>query len=138
MLFFKKICALLMFAFSNANAATIDLGAVSEVGVGRVGNNVVRYVKNFSNSCLEVQVISPSLNWKILAASNYCGFDGKSFDHDFADAGFEEVSVKADGVHSTLSITALRPVREQRRKCLIPVEGAVIKALKCSEVLRDD
>jgi hypothetical protein len=83
-----------MFAFSNANAATIDLGAVSEVGGGRVGDNVVRYVKTFSNSCLEVQVISPSLNWKILAVSNYCGFDGKSFDHDFAEAGFEDVSVK--------------------------------------------
>lgn len=126
--FFPVVCIL----FVGGAAAANDIGAVSEVGAGRVGANVVRYIKTFNDSCLEVQVVSPDDNWKILSASSFCTFEGKSFDSDFADAGFEDISVKNDGVHLTLSITPLRPTGEERRSCNIPVEGTTIKELKCS------
>ena len=122
-----------MFFLGDAAAETLDIGAVSEVGSGRVGANVVRYVKTFKNSCLEVQVVSPDRNWEILSVSDFCTFEGKSFDSDFADAGFEGVSVKKDGVHLTLSVTPLRPTGEERRECSILVDGTSIKELKCSE-----
>jgi hypothetical protein len=126
--FFSVVCIL----FVGGAAAANDIGAVSEVGAGRVGANVVRYIKTFNDSCLEVQVVSPDDNWKILSASSFCTFEGKSFDSDFADAGFEDISVKNNGVHLTLSITPLRPTGEERRSCSIPVEGTTIKELKCS------
>ncbi|WP_153000088.1 MULTISPECIES: hypothetical protein [Pseudomonas syringae group] len=122
-----------VLSVGGASAVAADLGAVSEVGVGRVGTNVVRYVKTFNNSCLEVQVVSPENNWKVLSVSNFCSFGGKSFGSDFADAGFEQISVKNDGVHLVLSLTPLTPTGEQRRVCIIPVEGATIKDLKCLE-----
>lgn len=133
MKFSKLFPVFCVFFLGSATAATADIGAVSEVGFGRVGANVVRYVKTFSNSCLEVQVISPDSNWKVLSTSNFCTFEGKSFDSDFTDAGFEEISVKDDGVHLILSITPLRMTGEERRACTIPVEGTAIKELKCSE-----
>ena len=114
-------------------ASTTDIGEVSRVGSGRVGGNVVRYVKKFNSSCLEVQVINPDSHWKILSASNFCTFKGKSFDSDFTDAGFEDISIMNDGLHMTLSITPLQPTGEERRSCHIPVEGAVIKELKCAD-----
>lgn len=127
--FFPVVCILFIGRASAAN----DIGSVSEVGAGRVGAHVVRYVKTFNDSCLEVQVVSPDNNWKILSASNFCSFEGKSFDSDYADAGFDNISVKNDGVHLTLSTTPLRPTGEERRLCNIPVEGTTIKELKCSE-----
>ena len=134
MKFSKLVPLFCVFYLGHAAAEIPDIGSVSEVGAGRVGNNVVRYVKTFGNSCLDVQVISPEKNWKVLSSSNFCTFEGKKFGSDFADAGFEDISVKADGVHLTLSITPLQPTGEQRRSCVIPVTTAVIKDLSCSEV----
>lgn len=130
---FSKFFPVVFILFIGGATAANDIGSVSEVGAGRVGAHVVRYVKTFNDSCLEVQVVSPDNNWKILSASNFCSFEGKSFDSDYADAGFDNISVKNDGVHLTLSTTPLRPTGEERRLCNIPVEGTTIKELKCSE-----
>lgn len=129
----KLLSLFCVFYLGHAAAELPAIGPVSEVGTGRVGNNVVRYVKTFGNSCLDVQVISPEKNWKVLSSSNFCTFEGKKFGSDFADAGFEDISVKADGVHLTLSLTPLQPTGEQRRSCVIPVAATVIKDLSCSE-----
>jgi len=129
----KLLSLFCVFYLGHAAAELPDIGPVSEVGTGRVGNNVVRFVKTLGNSCLDVQVISPEKNWKVLSSSNFCTFEGKKFGSDFADAGFEDISVKADGVHLTLSLTPLQPTGEQRRSCVIPVTAAVIKDLSCSE-----
>lgn len=125
-----------IFSFGSAVADVPDLGAVSKVGTGRVGDNVVRYVKTFNDSCLEVQVLSPEKDWKILSASNFCSFEGKKFDSGFADASFEDVSVKDDGVHLILSLTPLQSTGEQWRSCVIPIAIAAIKELSCSEVIK--
>lgn len=133
MKFSKFVPSVCIVYLGYAAAEIPDIGSVSEVGVGRVGNNVVRYIKTLGNSCLDVQVVSPEKNWKILSSSNFCAFEGKKFDSDFADAGFEDISVKADGIHLTLSLTPLQPTGEQRRRCVIPVAATVIKDLDCSE-----
>jgi hypothetical protein len=133
MKFSKWIPLFCAFYMGHAAAEIPDIGPVSEVGAGRVGDNVVRYVKIFGKSCLEVQVISPEKNWKVLSSSNFCTFEGKKFGSDFADAGFEDISVEADGIHLTLSLTPLQPTGEQRRSCVIPVVATVIKDLSCSE-----
>jgi hypothetical protein len=134
MKFSKLVPLFCVFYLGHAVAEIPDIGPVSEVGTGRVGDNVVRYVKTFGNSCLEVQVVSPEKNWKVLSSSDFCTFEGKKFSSDFADAGFEDILVKADGIHLTLSLTPLQPTGEQRRSCIIHVEATVIKDLSCSEI----
>ncbi len=136
MTFSKFVPLFFVFFISQAVAQLPDIGPVSEVGAGRVGNNVVRYIKTFGSACLNVQVISPEKKWEVLSFSSFCEFEGKSFDSDFADAGFEEVSVEADGLHLVLSLTPLQPTGEQRRHCVIPVDATVIRDLSCSD--KDD
>lgn len=109
-----------------------DIGPVSEVGVGRVDANVVRCIKTFGSNCLNVQVGSSEGKWKVLSFSSFCKFEDKGFDSDFADAGFEGISVKADGVHFVLSLTPLQRTGQQRKHCVIPIEAAVIRDLNCS------
>lgn len=133
MKFYNFIPVLFMFSVGSAVAAIPDLGAVSKVEAGRVGDNIVRYVKTFNDSCLEVQVLSPENGWKILAAKSFCSFENKKFESDFADAGFEDISVKEDGIHLILSITPLQPTGEQRRNCIIPIASTTIKNLNCSQ-----
>ena len=123
-------CALLI---NQAVAQVPDIGPVSEVGVGRVGDNVVRYIKVFGSGCLNVQVINPEKKWEVLSFSSFCEFEGKSFDSDFADASSEDISVEADGIHFVLSLTPLQPAGEQRRHCVIPVDATVIRDLSCSD-----
>ncbi len=133
MTFSKLVPLICVFHLGHAAAEIPNIGSVSEVGAGRVGNNVVRYIKTFGSSCLDVQVISPDKNWSVLSSSNFCTFEGKKFGSDFADAGFEDITVEADGLHLTLSLTPLQPTGEQRRGCVIPVAAEVIKDLKCAE-----
>lgn len=127
------IPALFMFSIGSAVAAIPDLGAVSKVGVGRIGDNIIRYVRTFNDSCLEVQVLSPEGDWKILSATSFCSYEGKKFDSGFADAGFEDILVKEDGIHLTLSLTPLQPTGEQRMSCVIPIIYASVKNLSCSK-----
>lgn len=133
---FKLAPVFCVFFLGGAAAAVPDIGPVSEVGVGRVGDNVARYIKTFNDSCLEVQVISPDKNWEVLSFANFCKFEGKKFGSDFADAGFEDITVQEDGIHMILSVTPLQPTGEQRRHCVVPVVGALIKELSCSEVVK--
>ncbi|MGE1155487.1 hypothetical protein [Pseudomonas sp. ICMP 460] len=126
----------LIFSIGGAVAGIPELGAVSQVGTGRIGDNVVRYVKTFNDSCLVVQVLSAENNWAVLSTSNVCSFEGKKFDFDFSDVGFDDISVKEDGIHFILSLTPLRPIGEQRRNCVIPIASASIKKLSCSEADR--
>lgn len=129
---FSKLIPLFGVLLINQAVAQVpDIGPVSEVGVGRVGDNV-RYIKIFGSGCLNVQVISPEKKWEVLSFSSFCEFQGKSFDSDFADAGFEDISVEADGLHFVLGLTPLQPMGEQRRDCVIPVDATVIRDLSCS------
>ena len=122
-----------VLVLGNATAATENLGGVYEVGSGRIGNHVVRHVKRFGTTCLEVQVISPDNAWKVLSTKRFCTFQGKSFDTDFSHAGFEDISIQKDGLHLTLDIIPLRPTKDEKWACVIPVEGIVIKEMTCAE-----
>lgn len=128
------IPAFFLFLLGGAVAGIPELGAVSTVGAGRIGDKVIRYVKTFNDNCLEVQIVSSDGEWRVLAASKFCSFEGKKFDSDFADAGFEDISIRGDGIHLTLSLTPLQPVGEKRWGCIIPIVFESIKKLSCSEV----
>jgi hypothetical protein len=130
---FCTIPATLIFWLGSAAAEIPDLGAVSKVGAGRVGDKVIRYVRTFNDSCLDVQILNPEKNWEVLSASSFCSYEAKRFDLDFADASFEDISVKDDGIHLTLSLTPLQPTGEQRLSCVIAIANASIQKLSCSE-----
>lgn len=136
MKFSNFIPAIFIFSAGSVLAGSPDLGAVSVVGSGRIGDNVVRYIRTFNDSCLSVQVLNPENNWKVLSESNLCSFEGKRFDSDFTDASFENIFVQNDGIHLTLSVTPLQPMGEQRRDCIIPIVVSSIKGLSCSKVYR--
>lgn len=125
---------LFMFLLGGAVADIPDLSAVSKVGSGRVGNYVSRYVTTFSDSCLAVQILDPEKNWEVLSASNFCYFEGKNFDSDFADSSVEDIYFEDGGIHLTLSLTPLQTTGEQRWSCVISIANASIEKLSCSEI----
>ncbi|QEI04409.1 hypothetical protein FXN63_00075 [Pigmentiphaga aceris] len=131
--FSRTALILSLLLAGNATASSMNLGAAYEVGSGRIGKSLVRYVKSFDTACLGIQVISPDQRWKVLSSSNICTFQGKSFDTEFSYAGFKDISVKPDGVHLTLNLMALRPSKEEYWSCVIPVKGTEIGDLSCAD-----
>lgn len=116
-----------------AMAEVTDLGNVRAVGVGRIGDVVVRHVLTFGDQCLDIQVLAPDANWKMLSSTNFCSFDGKSFNDGYAYVGIEDLKVAPDGVHLTLELMPLRLDADERRACVIPVQGTKIKGLSCAK-----
>lgn len=111
----------------------VDMNKVSRSGAKRYQDVVARYLYSFDNPCLTVQILAPDGGWRVLSLMRFCSFDGKSFQSDYADAGFEAPVFADDGLHLTLSTTELRAPGEKRRACVIPIKNEQIKALKCGE-----
>lgn len=110
----------------------VDLNKVFTAGSQRYGDVVARYVTTFGSPCLNVQIVAPEGNWRVvLSSARFCSFGGKSFWTDFSDAGFDEHKFAADGLHVTLRMSELRGNGEERRACVIPIQNAQIKELKC-------
>ena len=116
---------------SDRPSDVTDISLVSQSASQRFGDVVARYVSTFSNPCLTVQILAPDGNWRVLSSRQFCSFDGKAFWKDYADAGFEDHAFAEDGLHVTLSLTELRAPGEKRRACVIPIQHAQIKELKC-------
>jgi uncharacterized protein YecT (DUF1311 family) len=109
----------------------VDVAKVSGSASQRFGDIVARYVTTFGSPCLNVQILAPEGNWRVLSSKRFCSFDGKTFWADYADARFEDHAFAADGLHVTLSLTELRGAGEKRLTCVIPIQNSQIKALKC-------
>ena len=109
----------------------VDMIKVSRSGTQRYKDVVARYVSTLGSSCLTIQILAPDGNWRVLSSRQFCSFDGKAFWKDYADAGFEGHAFAEDGLHLTLSLTELRGPGEKRRACVIPIQNAQIKELKC-------
>src|SRR5471030_637036 len=116
---------------TDGSGDEINLNKVSNAGISRFGDVVARYVNILGSPCLNVQILAPDGGWRVLSSARFCSFDGKSFGDGYADAGFDGYVFAADGLHVTLSLTELRGNGEERRKCLIPIQGSEIKELKC-------
>lgn len=109
----------------------VDVAKVSNSASQRFGDVVARYVTTFGSPCLDVQILAPEGNWRVLASRRFCSFDGKSFRSGYSYAGFEDHEFADDGLHVTLSLTELRPTGEKRLACVIPIQNEQIKELKC-------
>jgi uncharacterized protein YecT (DUF1311 family) len=116
---------------TDGSGDEIDLNKVSSAGISRFGNVVARYANIVGSPCLNVQILAPDGDWRVLSSARFCSFDGKSFWDGYADAGFDGYVFAADGLHVMLSLTELRGNWEERRKCLIPIQGSEIKELRC-------
>jgi len=109
----------------------VDVVNVSKAASQRFGDVVVRYITTFGNPCLNVQIVAPDGNWKVLSSTRFCSFDGKPFWSGYASAGFEDHVFAEDGLHVTLSLTELRSTGGKRLACVIPIQNEQIKELKC-------
>lgn len=109
----------------------VDVAKVSASASQRFGDVVARYVTTFGNPCLNVQLLAPDGNWRVLASKRFCSFEGKSFWDGYASAVFEDHAFATDGLHLTLSLFELRGEREKRLACVIPIQNEQIKELKC-------
>jgi hypothetical protein len=128
-----KVLVLLSAVFLTASvSAGVEYEKIAEANSARIGNVVARYLRSYSSPCLDVQILAPDDGWKIIAQKNFCEFNGGNFSTDFTYAGFEEVSIKQDGVHLTLSIFPLEPTVEESRKCFISIKHSSIGMLTCS------
>ncbi|VVO94595.1 lysozyme inhibitor LprI family protein [Pseudomonas fluorescens] len=116
---------------SDRPSDATNISKVSKSASQRFGDVVARYVSTFSDPCLTVQILAPDGNWRVLSSRQFCSFEGKAFWKDFADADFEDHAFAEDGLHVTLSLTELRGAGEKRRACVIPIQNAQIKELKC-------
>lgn len=116
-----------------AAASEPDLALAYRIDSHRIGKVVARYVMTFRDECMDVQVLDPNGHWNVLSARRFCSFEGKSFHDGFAHAGFEDLKFAEDGLHATLVTFALRGAGEERRACLIPVQGPKVKAIQCAE-----
>ena len=116
---------------SDRPSDATNISKVSKSASQRFGDVVARYVSTFSDPCLTVQILAPDGNWRVLSSRQFCSFEGKAFWKDFADADFEDHAFAEDGLHVTLSLTELRGSGEKRRACVIPIQNAQIKELKC-------
>ncbi|WP_426233833.1 lysozyme inhibitor LprI family protein [Pseudomonas sp. TWP3-2] len=109
----------------------VDVAKVSSSASQRFGDVVARYVTTFGSPCLNVQILAPNGNWRVLSSKRFCSFAGKAFWTDYADAGFEDHVFADDGLHVTLSLTELRGPGEKRLACVIPIQNSQIKELQC-------
>jgi uncharacterized protein YecT (DUF1311 family) len=117
----------------NGEGGVIDPNRISRAGAQRYGDIVVRYLTTFGSPCLNVQLLAPDGGWRVMSTAEFCSFDGKSFWDGYSDAGFENLTFAADGLHVTLSLSELRGNGEMRRECVIPIQGGDIKNMKCTE-----
>lgn len=109
----------------------VDIAKVSNSASQRFGDVVARYVTAFGSPCLDVQILAPDGNWRVLSSRRFCSFDGKSFRSGYSYAGFEDHVFADDGLHVTLSLTELRSTGAKRLACVIPIQNEQIKELKC-------
>lgn len=117
---------------ADGPSEVVDIANVSKSASQRFGDVVVRYITTFGSPCLNVQIVAPDGNWKVLSSAQVCSFDGKSFWSGYASAGFEGHVFAEDGLHVTLALTDLRPAGEKRLACVIPIQNEQIKELKCA------
>lgn len=117
----------------DGEGGVIDPNKISMAGAQRYGDVVVRYVTTFGSPCLNVQLLAPDGGWRVMSTAEFCSFDDKSFWDGYSDAGFENHAFAADGLHVTLSLSELRGNGEERRECVIPIQGGDIKNMKCAE-----
>jgi len=109
----------------------IDVAKVSSSASQRYGDVVARYVTTFGSPCLNVQILAPKGNWRVLSSKRFCSFNGKSFWDGYASALFEDHAFTADGLQLTLSLFELREEAEKRLACVIPIQNEQIKELRC-------
>ncbi|WP_085647071.1 MULTISPECIES: lysozyme inhibitor LprI family protein [unclassified Pseudomonas] len=109
----------------------VDVAKVSSSASQRYGDVVARYVTTFGSPCLNVQILAPEGNWRVLSSKRFCSFNGKSFWDGYASALFEDHAFTADGLQLTLSLFELREEAEKRLACVIPIQNEQIKELKC-------
>ena len=109
----------------------VDVAKVSSSASQRYGDVVARYVTTFGSPCLNVQILAPKGNWRVLSSKRFCSFNGKSFWDGYASALFEDHAFTSDGLQLTLSLFELREEAEKRLACVIPIQNEQIKELKC-------
>ena len=93
---------------------------------------MVRYIKTFENSCLEIEVLKKNKKWDVISNRRLCSFEDKPFSTGFSYIGFEEITFEKDGVHLILNIIPLRLTGEEIRKCIVPIQNDHIGSLQCS------
>jgi hypothetical protein len=118
--------------------AGVEYSKVAEANSARIGQVVVRYIRLYASPCLEVEVLAPEENWKVVTQKSFCDLGGLNFTTDFSYAGFEDISVKQTGIHVILSTFPLPSTEEERRECTISIEQRSVGDLVCAKPMRNE
>lgn len=108
-----------------------DYGKASEIKSARHGSEVVRYIQEYGSPCLNVQILNPGQQWKIIANKSFCSYEGKSLLTDVSYASFDDLNFASDGIHTTLTMIPLQLTNDIVRSCVIPIQEGIIRDMSC-------
>lgn len=129
----KSFITAAMLLVASISAADGLYNKVYEIKSFRYGDHVARYVMQYGEACLSVEILSPKKNWQITSSRKFCDVDGVVFATGFSDVEFKNLAFSDDGLHFDLWIAPLLTGADQVRTCFIGTKEGNVLDLKCAK-----
>jgi len=115
----------------KATPRHMDYSKVTNAGLGRAGDLLVRYVLTADNPCLTIQHLKPGHPGVFLRDRTICSLGEARFDRDFALVDFKTVEFHDDRLSVEVEIIPSRRGRKVVRWCSIALQPDSIGDLAC-------
>lgn len=112
-------------------AVEMDYRRVATANSFRVEKLVYRYIRQYEDPCLYIELLNPAESWHVVYTKKICAYDSKDFYSGYAFVEFGNFMVKSGSIKFDMKLVTLPPVTEKNLKCLIPLENLKIEDLQC-------
>lgn len=130
---FKSLFATVLSLSLSVNAQGNDCGEIYAAGLGRIGDDLIRYSVYFDSACIYIENLIPGAAGQSTVKKKICRLNDKDVNDDFASVEFMGAEFVYDMLNLKYRVTSYDAPDAENVWCRVLFVNRVAERLVCSD-----